>query len=191
MRSLVSVSLGLSVLVMAVAVGILAIFGGEVAAPEPARLNATVPQSTSSTASATYTNSYRDTIAIQWPGSWTRGTVPPGLPCATTAMLAGTTLDFVILANGNYRKCGGSSQGSSPVPITRPEAAKLETSFASGNPARAVWTKSAVQTYAYLLPTSWIRSNAPPGLPCATFLAPTGAVLTSIVIAAGNYRKCQ
>ena len=85
-------------------VGTLLLSAAPAAAPEPARLNASLSGKNSS-ASATYTYSNVSTRAYQWPGTWAVGSIQPGTPCATYAAATGTTLYSTIQASGSYRKC--------------------------------------------------------------------------------------
>ncbi len=71
--------------------------------PEPAVLNGDLGTS----ASATYTDSGAYTTAYQWPATYAYGpSIPPGSPCSTYAMSAGTEVLGVVQAWGSYyRKC--------------------------------------------------------------------------------------
>lgn len=183
--------LGFAAIAAVTAATLSLVASGRVAAPEPATLNASLWGSGTSQ-SATYVTSRTQTWAVQWPNTWAAGSVPPGLPCATYNAGYGTTLTTVILAQGNYRKCGGSNSGSSTTPITSPEPAQLTQSLAIANPANAIWVNSKIRTLAFRWPNTWLPNNTiPPGMPCASYVAGYGARLTGVILAQGNYRKCN
>lgn len=72
--------------------------------PEPARLNTSLTTN-GSTASATYLNTSVGTSAYRWTSSWTSGSAPAGLPCATVSVSQGTTIYATLQASGSFRKC--------------------------------------------------------------------------------------
>lgn len=77
---------------------------GTASAPEPVRLTQELGSS-SGFAPGYYTVSTASTTVLNWPGTWTPGSVAAGTPCSTTYLPAGATTDKVIYAYGNYRKC--------------------------------------------------------------------------------------
>ena len=73
-----------------------------------------------------------------------------------------------------------------------PEPVTLNGSL-SGNEsaAPATYANSGGFVWAYQFPSSWAVSSLPPGTPCANYAAPAGATLYGIIVADGNYRKCD
>ncbi len=89
---------------MLVSGGLLLAGASGVSAPEPARLNGAL-DGMGSVAPATYIHTERQTVGVQWPGSWRPGGIPELTPCTTTPVPAGTILYHIIRARGGLRKC--------------------------------------------------------------------------------------
>jgi hypothetical protein len=88
--------------------------------------------------------------------------------------------------------CAGGMWFAGAQTALAPEPAQLTNSLGTSSTS-AVWYQSRGSTTAYFMSsTNWTYSSLPVGTPCSpTSNRPAGSVLTHVVVAYGNYRKCQ
>jgi hypothetical protein len=89
------------------AAGVIVLEAGTVFAPEPVVTTQTLTGSNGATADAVYQNSGTPTSVIKWYTNYIYAPwLAAGTPCSPTALAVDQVATKVIIASGNYRRCG-------------------------------------------------------------------------------------
>lgn len=177
----------LGAILASIVVSSYAVFGHDAWAPEPAQLQAPLSGGNGTTGDARLVNTGGPTTVVKWPGSWAwmaGGPEDSGRPCSPVALPEGTITDWFIERRGNYARC-----------IWWPtDGARLDADLAGTRSTAPAKTLSAEPTTVEVVqfPATWTYDTTLAAETyCASWPAPAGTAVGTIIVRSGNYAKCS